>query len=118
MPRADTEAMNAHLREISGTVATSAHAIVVCDRAGWHQSAKKLLLPGNISLLPLPSYSPELNPLENVWEYLRKNKLAITTWDSYDEIVEACCEAWNFFANDTTSVKNITTRQYAKMINI
>ncbi len=80
MPHANCEAMNAHLEEISKAVAPQAHAIVVCDRAGWHLSANKLNLPDNISLLPLPAYAPELNPMENVWEYLRKNKLAITTW--------------------------------------
>jgi hypothetical protein len=48
----------------------------------------------------LPPYAPELNPIENVWEYLRANKLAITVFDDYDHIVNKTCEAWNFFAND------------------
>lgn len=116
MPRADSEAMTAHLEEISKSVASGAYAIMVCDQAGWHQSGK-LDIPDNISLLPLPPYSPELNPMENVWEYLRKNKLAITTWDTFEEIMDACCEAWNFFANDKSSVKSITQRNYAKAVS-
>jgi len=47
------------------------------DGAGYH-GASELKTPDNITLLPLPSYAPELNPMENVWEYLRKNKLALT----------------------------------------
>ena len=64
------------------------------DGAGWHTS-QALKPPDNISLLCLPPYSPELNPVENVWEYLRKNKLALRIHDRYEDIVEACCEAWN-----------------------
>ena len=66
MPHADTEAMNAHLAEISCTVAEGAHAVLVLDGAGWHGS-KALCVPDNITLLPLPPEAPELNPVENVW---------------------------------------------------
>src|SRR5215469_6940181 len=76
MPTVNTEAMNEHLKEISTQVAPGAHAVLVCDGAGWHQPGKRLRLPHNISLLPLPPYSPELNPMENVWDYLRGNKLS------------------------------------------
>ena len=75
MPAANTEAMNAHLAEISTQVAAGAHAVLMVDGAGWHQEGGRLRVPKNISLLPLPRYSPELNPMENVWEYLRANKL-------------------------------------------
>jgi len=66
MPKADTAAMNAHLAEISRTVAEGAHAILVLDGAGWHGS-KALCIPENITLLMLPPYGPELNPIETVW---------------------------------------------------
>ena len=56
---------------------------------------------------------PELNSAENIWEYLRKNKLANTVFDSYDDIVDKACEAWLFFANDKTSVTTITAREWA-----
>src|SRR5690554_978468 len=69
MPFANTAAMNAHLAEIARTVAPGAHAVFVLDGAGGHA----LLVPGNISLVVLPPYRPELNPVENVWQYLRSN---------------------------------------------
>ena len=103
MPHADTSAMNAHLCEIARTVAAGAHALLILDGAGWHGSAK-LEVPDNITLLKLPPYSPELNPMENVWAYLRANKLAISVFESYDEIVDKCCDAWNFFAEDKQAI--------------
>jgi hypothetical protein len=75
MPAANNEAMSEHLREISSQVAPGAHCVLLCDGAGWHQRGGKLVVPENISLLPIPPYSPELNPMENVWDYLRGNKL-------------------------------------------
>jgi hypothetical protein len=114
MPFADTEAMNAHLAEIGRTVAPGAHAVLVLDGAGWH-GAHGLIVPENLSLLTLPPYAPELNPIENVWAYLRSNKLAITVFDSYDDIVARCCEAWNFFAQDPSAITSITTRSWAEV---
>src|ERR1700733_10455836 len=86
-PHANVEAMNLHLSEISTQVAPSARAVLVCDGAGWHQRGKQLQVPDNITLLPLPPYTPELNPMKNVWESLRQNKLCATVWDTYDDIV-------------------------------
>ncbi len=66
-----------------------------------------------MTLMKLPAYSPELNPIENVWEYLRGNKLSNTVYETYDESVSTCCDAWNFFANDHERVASITTRSWA-----
>jgi len=66
VPAANSEAMSEHLKEISSQIAPGAHAILDCDGAGWHQRGGRLLVPDNITLLPLPPYSPELNPMENV----------------------------------------------------
>jgi len=115
MPHADTEAMNAHLVEISRAVAKGAHAALVLDGAGWH-ATKALEVPVNITLVLLPPYAPELNPIENVWAYLRANRLAISVFETYQDIVTQCCDAWNFFANDIEAVKSITTRDYAKTV--
>jgi transposase len=115
MPNADTPAMNAHLAKIARTVAEGAHAIPVLDGAGWH-GAKALCVPDNITLLPLPPYAPVLNPVENVWAYLRANRLAISVFETCEQIVTRCCEAWNFFANDTTAIRSITSRDYAKAV--
>ena len=75
MPAANTEGMNAPLQEISTQGTPGAPAILVCDGAGWHQRGKRLRGPDNLTVLSLPPYAPELNPMENVWEYLRANKL-------------------------------------------
>jgi hypothetical protein len=80
MPAANSEAMGIHLAEISTQVAPGAHAVVLCDGAGWHQTGGALKLPSNLSLLPIPPYSPELNPMENVWDYLRGNQLSHQIW--------------------------------------
>ena len=99
-PAANTEMMNLHLAEISTQIAPGAHAVLVCDGAGWHQRGKALQVPANITLLSLPPYSPELNPMEKVWDYLRQNKLCALVWDSYNEIVDACKTAWNWLIAD------------------
>ena len=112
-PAANTGMMNLHLEEISTQIARGAHAVLVCDGAGWHQRGKELNIPDNISLLTLPSYSPELNPMEKVWDYLRQNKLCALVWDSYDDIVEACRTAWNWLIADPDRITSIGTRAWA-----
>ena len=112
LPHANPKAFSLHLAEISKEVATEAHAILILDGAGYH-AATGLKTPDNISFLPLPSYAPELNPMENVWEYLRKNKLAITVYNDYENIVDKSREAWNFFAGDTAAIATITFRDWA-----
>ena len=62
-PAVNTELMNLHLAEISTQVAPGAHAVVVCDGAGWHQRGGELQVPNNVTLLTLPPYSPKLNPM-------------------------------------------------------
>ena len=75
LPSCNTEAMNLHLAEIAKAVAPGAHAVLLVDQAGWHLSAR-LLIPANISIIPLPSKCPELNPVENIWQYMRDNWLS------------------------------------------
>jgi hypothetical protein len=112
-PSVNTYCMNLHLAEISTQVTPGAVAAVICDGAGWHQTGGSLKLPSNIVLIPLPPYSPELNSMENVWEYLRANRLSAGVWDSYGEILDACCEAWTWFANDPDRIRSIGTRNWA-----
>ena len=92
LPHADAEVMSLHLQKVAKTVVTGAHALVIMDGAGWHQ-AKALKVAENITLLKLPAYAPQLNPMENVWAYLRANKLAITLLDSHDDILDKCEDA-------------------------
>jgi hypothetical protein len=67
LPACNREAMQLHLDAIAPAVGAGAHAILLCDRAGWHTS-KALKVPRNISLMPLPARAPELNPQENIWQ--------------------------------------------------
>lgn len=113
MPGVNTEAMNEHLAEISAQIAARAHCLLVCDGAGWHQQGERLIVPGNITLLPLPPYAPELNPMENVWDYLRGNKLSRRVWDSYEQLVDACKQAWLFLVDDPARIASIGTRTWA-----
>jgi transposase len=113
MPTVNTEAMNEHLKEISTQVAPGAHAVLVCDGAGWHQQGKRLRMPHNITLLRLPPYSPELNPMENISDYLRGNKLSRLVWDSYEAIVGACKDAWQFLIEDRERIDSIARRCWA-----
>ena len=84
--------MNLHLAEIALTVAPAAHAILFVDQAGWHLSAR-LIVPANITIIPLPPKCPELNPVENVWQFLRDNWLSNHVFKSYDDLVDHCCSA-------------------------
>ena len=85
--------MQLHLDEISRNLAPGAHAALLLDRAGWYTTSK-LDVPDNITPIFLPSRAPELNPVENVWQYLRQNWLPNTVFENYDAIVDAACAAW------------------------
>ena len=115
VPEANAAMMSLHLEAIGRAVDPAAHAAVLLDGAGYHKS-HRLRVPANITLIPLPRYAPELNSAENIWEHLRKNKLANTVFDNYDDIVEKACQAWLFFANDKPSVTTITNRDWATVI--
>ena len=112
MPRCDSDAMTAHLAEISAMVAHGAHAVVILDQAGWHLSAS-LAIPANITLLPLPSRAPELNPVENVWQYLRDNWLSNHVFENYDDILDHCCNAWNRLMERPWKIMTIGLRDWA-----
>ena len=113
LPHANTEAMNLHLDEISTQVTAGAHAVVILDQAGWH-TANDLDLPNNISVLFLTPYSPELNPIEHLFQFLRHNFLNTRGYDTYEDIVDACCWAGNSLIKIEGQLKNITRRSSAK----
>ncbi len=112
MPRCVTEAMSLHLAEISRAVAPDAYAVILLDQAGWHQ-ARTLAVPDNITLMPLPAYAPELNPAENVWQYMRENWLSNRVFADYDDIVAHCCDAWNKLLAQPARVTSIGMRDWA-----
>lgn len=93
-PTVNTEYMNHHLRFISKQAGADGHIILILDQAGWHL-ANALQVPANLTLLPLPPYSPELNPVERLWAYLRSHYLANRAYRDYADLFHACGEAWN-----------------------
>jgi transposase len=89
-----------------------AHAVVILDQAGWHIS-RALAVPQNITLLALPPRSPELNPVENIWQYIRENWLSNRVFESYDDIVTLACEAWNRLMDRPSRIMTIGLREWA-----
>jgi putative transposase len=116
LPYANAEAMNLHLQEVSRHVTPGAHAVLVLDGAGWHGRAALEEVPRNLTLLPLPPYSPELNPVENVWGYLRQNQLSLRVWPDYAAIVDTCCQAWNALMAMPDRIASITRREWARPV--
>ena len=106
LPDANTEAMSLHLKEISQQVAKDAHGVVVVDRAGWHRT-KSLEIPSNLTTLFLPAYSPELNPIELLWDWMRRNHLSNRIYEGYDEIVEASCQSWLAVISDKERLRSM-----------
>jgi transposase len=86
--------MQVFLDEFAKTIAPDEHVALFLDSAGWHRS-NDLVIPASITLMPLPPYSPELNPVERVWEYLKERFLSHRLLDDFDAIVDAACSAWN-----------------------
>jgi len=114
LPYADTEAMQLHLDEISRTVARGAQAVLLLDRAGWHTTGQ-LIVPKNLTLIFLPSRAPELNPVENVWQFLRANWLSNRVFESYEAIIDAACEAWRRLLAQPETITSIGLREWAYM---
>jgi transposase len=104
--------MAAPLEEISQAVAPGAHAVLLLDQAGWPVSTK-LKGPDTITLLPLPPCSPELNPLETVWPFVRDNGLSNRIFGSSEEIVDHGCEAWNKLIEQPWIIMSIGLRDWA-----
>ena len=112
MPRCNSDAMGMHLAEISSQVVPGAHAVLMLDQAGWHMSGT-LEVPANITLLPLPPKCPELNPVENVWQFMRDNWLSNRIFSSYDDIVDHCCFAWNRLTDQPWRIMRLGLRTWA-----
>lgn len=112
LPHADTQAMQLHLEEISSQVAKGAHAVILMDRAGWHRTPR-LQVPKNLTIILLPSRSPELNSVENVWQYLRQNWLSNRVFPNLEAIIDAGCQAWNRLMAQPDTVRSIGWREWA-----
>lgn len=100
-------------RHLALHVTRAAHAVLLMDRAGWHTSGN-LVWPKNITPILLPSRSPELNPVEQVWQYLRANFLSNRVFDDYDAIIDAACEAWRKLLAQPHTITSIGMRDLAQ----
>ncbi len=112
MPHADTEAMQKHVDEISLAAAPGAHALIIRDKAPWH-TTRKLKLPENLTLVPLLPACPELNAVENIWQYLRQTYLSNRVFETYTAILDACQNAWRSLLNELGRIESIASRDWA-----
>ena len=109
--RANTAAMNAHLAAIAAAVTEGSHGLVVLDQAGWHKS-KDLSVPDNLTLLLLPPYSPELNPMETVFQFLKGNRLSNRVFADEADIADACRKAWDWFEASPDNIASIMRQKW------
>ncbi len=108
LPDANGTGMQAFLKAFAKTIAADEHVALVLDGAGWH-SSKKLRVPDNITLVPLPAYSPELNPVERVWLYLKERFLSLRLLNDYEAIVSAASKAWKRLRRETGRLTSLTS---------
>lgn len=114
LPVVNKTAMKLHISAIADCVPEGRHAVIIVDGASWHSPE---LNTDKVTQLKLPPYSPELNPIEQVWQWLKQKWLSNRAYEDYETIVDACCEAWNLFANDKILVKRLCRRQWANSVN-
>lgn len=110
-PTVNTTLMNQHLRFISREAGPDVHVVLVLDQAGWHV-ARALMVPANLTLLYLPPYSPELNPTERIWDYLRGHYLSNRVYRDYDELFEQTTAAWNLLPH--TRLQSLTATSWLR----
>lgn len=106
--------MRLFLKEFSKTIPAGRHAVLVTDQAGWHKTVS-LKVPANISLLFLPPYSPELNPIEQLWRQLKHSWLANRCYKSYVDIMNAAAFAWKSFTQNSGAIKQLCSRSWATL---
>lgn len=116
VPDVGIDAMLAHLSDVSKNISEGKIAVMILDRASWHTTSKINIFP-NIRLLPLPPASPELNPVEQLWQQLRDNSLANRSYKDYNDIELASCDAWTSYVNRKGAITSLCSRKWAKLDN-
>ena len=87
---------------------------MLLDRAAWH-TTDKLKIPENLTLLPIPSAASSVIAGENIWQYLRQTYLSNRIFAGYDEIIDACCDAWRRLEAEAGRIQSIATRSWASI---
>jgi len=114
VPWINKEVMHKQIELIANVTDPDRHAIVVMDGASWHNEELSAEFD-NVSMIKLPPYSPELNPIEKVWSWMRQHHLANRTFKGYDDIVSSVCKAWNSFLSSGERVTNMCTRDWINL---
>ncbi len=115
LPYANTEMMNLFLEEVSRDF-KDYFVIMLVDGMGWHRSGN-LKIPENIRLIYQPSHSPELNPVEHVWDELREKHLPYKAFQSLEAVERAFCEGLLQLQQDTDKLRSMTDFEYLKVLN-
>ena len=108
MPEVSTHVMQVYLDTFAETLKADEHAVMVLDQAGWH-GASGLKVPANVTLISLPPRSPELNPVERLWLYLKQKYMSFRVLDDYAAIEDAICKAWRNLIADAGRLKSLTS---------
>jgi transposase len=116
MPWMDAEIMSVFLAH-AGMELKNSHCLIFMDRAMWHV-AKDVRLPKNITLLFLPPYSPELNPVEHIWDHLRENYFGNRMFESLDKVEDVLCSGLQDLSKDNKLVSSLTYFNWLKTINL
>ena len=116
LPWVSSAAMSTFLADFAQTLPEDTHVAMVLDQAGWHK-AKDLVVPDGLTLVPLPAYSPELNPVERIWLYLRERYLSHRLLADYEAVVDACCDAWNALVAEAGRIRSLTAYPYLEQIS-
>jgi transposase len=115
LPEVSTRTMALFLEHFAATLDADEHAVVVLDGAGWH-GANALVVPDNVTLVTLPPYSPELNPVERVWLFLRERFLSLRVFPDQKAIVQACCEAWMALAEEEGRIQSLCLQPWIQKV--
>lgn len=109
----NTEVMNLFLQQLGASVKEDAHMILIMDRAGYHL-AKNLKIPPNITTLYLPPYSPELNPVENLWHYLRSRYWSNRYYKDEKALEKAAVDAWQKILQEPKRLQTVCAASYLR----
>jgi transposase len=117
MPAVGAETMSVFLTDFAASLAPDEHALMVMDQAGWH-GAGALAVPDNVTIAFLPSYAPELNPIERVWLYMKERFLSHRLHDDYEAILDAACKAWNRLSAETGRLTSLTAYPWITCVTL
>jgi len=112
-PSLNTDSVNAFFKEFKKETHPGVHVVMSWDQAGFHMS-KKVKVPENVTMMPLPAYSPELNPIENLWHYLRSHYWSNRSYADYDDLRLAAVAAWQKSVLDAGLIKSVCRTKYVE----